>query len=181
MKPFHYIIEGIDRIGKGTVISEIKRQQGFKFTQHFVKPEILNCYAGADDPLKMYQNESFYEGFSLLAQCEIPFIFDRFHLGEIVYSPRYRNYSGNYVYDIERNYEVNGWGHVKLILLTTSDFSILTDDGESFDFTRKEEEQNAFIEAINNSLFLNKQVIDVISNNIRKTPFEIYTEIVNEN
>ena len=35
---------------------------------------------------------------------DINLIFNRSHLGETVYSPLYRGYSGDYIFDIEKKY-----------------------------------------------------------------------------
>ena len=48
-----------------------------------------------------------------------------------------------------------------LVLLYTSDFSFIVDDGLSFDFTKKEEEQADFLKAFNQSKMPNKIAIDV--------------------
>ena len=102
-------------------------------------------------------------------------ICNRSHIGEVVYAPRYRGYRGEYVYDLEyRPSKANKFGlqgkmrrachDTLLVLLTTSDFSFIKDDGESFDFSKKEEEQTDFIEAIGCSRIENRLVIDVAKN-----------------
>ena len=112
--------------------------------------------------------------------CKV--IFDRFHLGEYVYSPMYRGYDGSYVFDLEERCIDNlvltkEHDTVKLILLTTSDFSFVADDGLSFNPANKEAEQNMFIEAFNRSQFTNKRIIDV-HNGMGgfKDPFDIFIE-----
>ena len=100
-------------------------------------------------------------------------IFDRAHLGEVVYSPRYRGYDGTYVFCNEQSYHDAG-----LILLTTSDFSFIQDDGDSFDFDKKEEEQEDFIKAYNLSKIEKKVMVDVSENGGFKTIEKIYEEIV---
>lgn len=66
--------------------------------------------------------------------------------------------------------------NTQLILLTTSDWSFIKDDGESFDFSKKEEEQNDFIAAFNKSI-LPKKIIDVSTNGTYKKIDDILTEI----
>ena len=90
-------------------------------------------------------------------------ICNRAHLGETVYAKRYRNYNGNYVFDIERRFHEseNSLNKTLLVLLYTSDFSFITDDGLSLDVTKREEEQNDFIEAYSKSIIPNKIMIDV--------------------
>ena len=45
-----YAIEGIDRLGKGTLISGILNRVGFYNVVHFGKPEVLKVYADAKQP-----------------------------------------------------------------------------------------------------------------------------------
>lgn len=164
-----FIIEGIDRLGKSTLINNIEHTKGHALKLHFEKPKQLNCY---DSDLREYQRKSFINGFKLLFNnnlLHVPIvqnpliIFDRFHLGECVYSPLYRKYSGDYVFDLEQHFNLKneGYPRTKLILLTTSDFSFIKDDGDSFDFSKKEEEQDEFIRAFKKSTFKNKVIIDV--------------------
>jgi len=171
----HLICEGIDGLGKSTLIQEIKNQSGFFHYIHYEKPQHLKYY---NDNLAAYQIDSFQYGFELLEQTKVSFIFDRFHLGECVYAQRYRNYPGDYVFSMERDYDVHDWNHVKLILLVTSNWSHIQDDGQSFDFNAKEKEQEDFIHAIQTSIFAKRQIIDIChKNGTRKTPVELLEEI----
>jgi len=160
-----FIIEGLDRLGKGTLIENIQQECGFRMYYHYEKPKKLNAYfKSSSNFLENYQQASFEVGFQTLASC-IPVIFDRFHLGETVYSPRYRNYSGDYVFELEEKYGADEMSHVKMILLTTSNFDFIVDDGLSFDFSKKAEEQKDFISAFKKSIFPNKIIIDVHDGN----------------
>ena len=174
----HLIIEGIDRLGKDTLIQKIKDAFGYHLMVHYQKPEKLANYAECDNPLQRYQRASFYEGFQLL-KTSIPTIYNRFHLGEYVYSPRYRNYSGEYVFEMEEQYAPFAEEDTLLILLTTSDFSFIQDDGESFDFSKKEEEQRDFKIAFDKSKFKYKICIDVSENGFYKPAETIFNEIFN--
>lgn len=63
----------------------------------------------------------------------INIIFNRSHLGETVYGPLYRNYSGDYVFDIEKNYVNELRNELYLITLTNDPHTIWNrDDGKSF-------------------------------------------------
>jgi|694.fasta_scaffold14288_8 hypothetical protein len=171
----HYVIEGIDGLGKSTLINAIKNADGFFHYIHYEKPQALDVY---DNDLFTYQSNSFQYGFELLEQQIVPFIFDRFHLGELVYAHRYRGYDGEYVFSMERDYKVEKWSHVKLILLVTSNWSHIVDDGLSFDFSAKEQEQEDFIRAIQQSQFPRRQIIDIChKDGRRKTPQELLEEI----
>ena len=79
------------------------------------------------------------------------FIFDRSHIGEYVYAPIYRNYDGSYVFDLEKKYKDDYSSDFIetsiLILLTSSDFSFIEDDGLSFNVDNKLLEQTKFLKA----------------------------------
>jgi thymidylate kinase len=155
----HIIVEGIDSTGKSSLIRNIMNTLDYFLTVHYQKPLDLDSF---NKSLKQYQMSSFWSGFQLF-KTKVNTIYDRFHLGEVVYSNRYRDYDGDYVFELEKNERVDLNDDVVLILLYTSNFSICVDDGESFDFSKKEEEQSDFIEAFNKSIISNKIMIDVSS------------------
>ena len=183
-----FILEGVDRTGKGTLIKRIKDEFGFHQVIHYEKPEMLALYrqqlCSEWAAQQEYQARSFIAGFKML-ESGAPLIYDRFHLGETVYSPRYRGYSGDYVFDLEfvhlkRMSERNEFYIPKLILLTTSDFSFIKDDGLSFDFSKKEEEQEDFKKAFHRSQ-LPKVMIDVSNGKGGfRDPDDIFEEAMNE-
>lgn len=164
-------IEGIDRLGKSTLIEGIQDVAGYYQVIHFSKPKRLAAYDNTGDvegvpranlQLFHYQQESFRNSM-LLARSGARIIFDRWHLGEVVYSPMYRGYSGEYVFDFERAHHLDS-ASVQLILLT-EDFGIsrhFVDDGQSLGtIDKREEEQNRFIEAFHRSIIKNKRIVCV--------------------
>lgn len=173
----HVIIEGIDRLGKDTLIKGLQDRLGFFQVIHYQKPQLLERYvtevskhknvSEADvkrEALKLYQIESFRAMFKLMAGMLTPrIICNRAHLGETVYAKRYRGYDGSYVFDIEKqfSYTEGPLSQVLLVVLHTTDFSFITDDGLSLDVTKREEEQEDFIEAYHKSTIPNKLLIDV--------------------
>lgn len=153
-----YIIEGIDRLGKSTLVKNMLNELGYHQVIHLAKPKIIEKYTKeSGDPLQRFQYEQYINYFEMLRAPNLNLIFDRGHLGEVVYSPIYRKYSGDYVYEEEATLGDD----VCLILLTTSDFNFLVDDGESYNWANKEKEQEAFIEAFHRSNIRNKKIIDV--------------------
>jgi hypothetical protein len=183
------VIEGVDRLGKDSLIQGIKDSLGYFHTVHYQKPEVLEYFLKearfhqskpdgfVDDEIKRYaqksfQQRSFSNMFELLGSSS-RYLMNRAHLGEFVYSPRYRKYDGNYVFDLEQQFILKGSNFHKqtlLVLLTTSDFSFITDDGLSFDWDAKEEEQNDFIRAFEKSHIVNKLLIDVSDNSGQFVP-----------
>ena len=176
-----YIICGTDRLGKSSLISNLKNKLGFHEVIHFGKPEKLQYYVDRYPSAEFhYQYNSFINAFKLLGS-DVSIIFDRLHLGEYVYSPRYRGYDGSYVFDLEQEFNLEFNYSVKLILLTTSDWSFIQDDGESFDFARKDEEQLDFIQAFNYSVIPNKQIINVCDGAGQfKNSIDILNEVISD-
>jgi hypothetical protein len=186
-----WIIEGIDRIGKGTLINQIQQNLGFHQVIKFAKPEKLAHY---NNDLKSYQVDSYQTGFSILGRSIntnsyfIPkLIFDRFHLGEAVYSPMYRGYSGEYVFEMEKKFIADFGGpasglfakRVCMVLLAVNDFKHLApDDGLSHDYSKKELEQSMFLDCFHRSKVPNKVLIWIDDLNGLKTPEQIYSELI---
>ena len=172
----HVIVDGIDRLGKDTLIKGIQDRLGFFQVIHYQKPQLLERFVQeasvynntqADvkkEALKLYQQESFRAMFKLMNGMFNPrIICNRSHLGETVYAKRYRGYDGSYVFDIEKQfgYPDGPLSQVLLVVLHTTSFSFISDDGLSFDVTKREEEQADFIEAYHKSAIPNKVLIDV--------------------
>lgn len=175
MSKFVYAIEGLDRLGKSTLVEGIQRELGFFQIIHFGKPQRLEKYQGAlmpenlaydkdvcDPQLFHYQRECFRNSMKLV-QSGARIIFDRWHLGEAVYAPMYRKYDGNYVFDLEKRYDLDEGRHVRLILLTEDFVSSqhFESDGMSFDDSKREDEQNRFIASFNKSVIQDKRIICV--------------------
>lgn len=175
-----YIIEGIDRLGKSTLVNNILNTKGHHVVIHYDKPKKFDYYTNSfesailfKDPLKMLQ-EDVNTNMMALINSKANIIFDRGHLGECVYAPLYRKYSGDYVFECEN--AVQNLDDVKLILLTTSNFELCVDDGLSFNFDNKEKEQALFVQAFNKSK-LNKVMIDVHNGSGGfKSPSEVLRE-----
>ena len=166
-----FAIEGLDRLGKSTLIEGIMNALGYYEVVHFSKPRKLDAYTNAVPVQGVpagslqayhYQQESFRNSM-IMARSGARIIFDRWHLGEAVYSPMYRFYSGDYVFDFERSHHMDS-ADVRLILLT-EDFGIsrhFVDDGQSLGTVNdREEEQNRFIVAFNRSIIRDKRIISV--------------------
>lgn len=186
--PIKFLIDGIDRLGKSSLIQRIQAELGYHLVIHYDKPQVLphfldmaHCIKSAEVSetdydesyrslslenlaRRLYQEEANYGMFQLL-RSKVPIIFDRTHLGELVYAPLYRGYSGDYVFEMEncliddKPYTLTD--EVRLILLVSSNTEMLKDDGLSFDPTKKNEEQERFIQAFRQSKLTNKVMVDV--------------------
>lgn len=165
------IVEGVDRCGKDSLIQGIISKLGYHHQLHYSKPIVPNCYS--DEPREAafeYQKMSFIEGFELLNQ-PIKVIFNRFHLGEVVYAPRYRGYEGNYVFQIEYNYK-HVLPNMRLILLYSDCQDIFEDDYKSFDYNKRGEETEDFLRAARQSRIQNKIMINVHNGQGGYRPFQ---------
>lgn len=180
------IIEGLDRLGKSTLIQGIKDKVGYHLQFHRQKPELLQCYRNLaaeymvlayendlkSEALFQYQKNCFSQDMNLIAHAEsigtgsgqgkFRIIFDRSWIGEAVYAPMYRGYNGDYVFELEENFNIQNTNSI--LVLLTEDFAHskhFVDDGESFDITKREQEQNIFIEAFRKSKIPHKLLINV--------------------
>lgn len=165
-------IEGLDRLGKSTLIEGILNKLGHYEVIHFSKPKILEAYAhsapvrGVPEGKEQafhYQSQSFRNSM-LLAKSGARIIFDRWHIGEAVYSPMYRGYNGDYVFDYELNHGIQHNSNIRLILLV-EDFATarhFVDDGESLGpIEKREQEQKLFFDAMCKSNIMDKRIITV--------------------
>jgi len=170
--PNKFLIDGLDRLGKSSLIQGIRDDLGYFEIIHFSKPQTLKVYdelstnEGEFNKLQSYYRYQYhsFKNMMKLLNSDAQIIFDRTHLGENVYSPMYRSYSGEYVFELEKQYTVDCLYDVRLILLV-EDFSTskhFVDDGQSLGPPEKrQEEQNRFLSAFNNSIIKDKRIICV--------------------
>ncbi|NPC53304.1 hypothetical protein HPC50_40375 [Corallococcus exiguus] len=168
--PNKFLIEGIDRLGKNELLDGIQHRCGYHLTIHYQKPIKLTYYSNKDSETseRQYQEASFRTMFQLLrGEQETRIIFNRAHIGECVYAPVYRKYSGDYVFEIEREFKADELPRTRLILLT-EDFSVsrhFIDDGKSLggptDIKRRGKEQDLFLAAFDRSIIKDKKIICV--------------------
>ncbi len=165
--PTKFIIEGLDRLGKDTLIRGIQERLGYHQILHFGKPLRLGCYQenSALSGERRYQEASFLAMFQILSSLpDTKIICNRAHLGECVYAPIYRGYPGEYVFDIERVFHADTIPGIRMILLV-EDLEVskhFVDDGLSLGGTEsRSEEQGLFRQAFEKSLIKDKRIICV--------------------
>tara|TARA_R110002072_G_scaffold128_1_gene830 strand:- start:1389 stop:1982 length:594 start_codon:yes stop_codon:yes gene_type:complete len=150
------IIEGTDNTGKDTQQNLIiKKVNDLVFQKlHY------SSLPFKDDKEKhiSYSQKLYDDMFKLMIASkdkDINIIFNRSHLGESVYSPLYREYSGDYIFDIEKRYVKQLRKELYLITLTNDPHTILKrDDGLSF--YGNEEEVKAEVDGFNRAHRLSK-------------------------
>ena len=158
-----YIIEGLDNCLKDTVIRELKKHLNeHTHVLHYSKPPELDCC------IQEYQKENFKDMFKLMADnIDTNFILNRSHIGEHVYSPIYRKYSGAYVFELEEEFLKRvKQEYVKLVVLYDTNMTHLQarDDGNSFSKNKEANLKNEialFQEAAIKSNFKHKVLLDL--------------------
>ena len=191
------IVEGPDNVGKGTQILKIK-----KYMEEYYGPTHVLHYSNIkgltkginkynlsspqqelfeltdQEKIRLMSVDLYDQMFQLIkysSDNEINLILDRAHIGEMVYSPIYRQYSGDYVIKQELKYfhdkdittEADIWKKVwfntKLIVFVDNPASLIKrDDGLSFttDHEKKITEITLFKSAYEKS-YLYKTLIDI--------------------
>jgi hypothetical protein len=163
-----FLIEGLDRLGKDTLLQGIQHRLGDHRVMHYTKPVLPDDYPKTTPPqlaLKQYQESVFRVMFKILSGSRSDkIIHNRAHLGECVYAPIYRKYAGEYVFDLEREFNAHQFSHARLILLV-EDFAVskhFVDDGKSLGGSeRRQEEQGLFLRAFAASIFPDKRIVCV--------------------
>lgn len=185
-QPNIFIVDGVDRLGKTTLIRNLQDRLGPFVVVHSGKPPVLERFmnksinslsldldATAEQRAQAVFQEEYFKQTMLMIQhnTDVKIIFDRLHLGEMVYSPLYRKVVPNAVMEFEKlcarphGVQSLGGGFTKTrLILLTEDFSKsrhFVSDGESFNDAAREEEQQAFLKAYQASCIEDKRIINV--------------------
>lgn len=157
------IVEGLDRCGKDTQIQKLDDyflQQGIPVTIGHARKITTS---------DVEQTSRLYYG-NMIANFETPEnevkIWNRAHLGEAVYSPIYRKYSGDYVFSYEQMHNATEGAWKDVFLLVFIDYPgalVKREDGNSFSSTveGKQMEIDAFTRAFKCSCIPNKCLINI--------------------
>lgn len=174
------IIEGMDRCGKSTLVEQLRKR-------YFTDPRILVHHSSSppkvDNPnewevqhYKSLLDTSYYLNYAE----DFNVIYDRFHLGAIVYGKKYRNADPEDIYSIE-NMLVRKDDEIALVLLTDWTHAIMDRDDENslesgpseFDETRM-----AFEEAFKRSIIPHKLHINISENGGFKNTYSTVTKFL---
>jgi len=150
------IIEGTDNTGKDTqqnLIIEKLNDLVFHKMHYSSLP-----FKNDTEKHTSYSKQMYTDMFRMMMELkdkDVNIIFNRSHLGETVYSPLYRGYSGDYVFDIEKQFANALRENLYLITLTNNPQIIMSrDDGKSF--YGNEEEIKAEVDGFNRAHRLSK-------------------------
>ena len=168
MKNKIIIFEGLDRCGKNTQIKLL-----LPILSNLPTQVLHYCgFKGLSKEENIKYNQSLYNDlFLLIKQSKNRnLIFNRSHIGEYVYSPLYRNYSGDYIYNIEKKYiDEKFWQNIYLITFVDKTENLINrEDGKSFSIDKKQKLKKIklFKEATNKSFIKNKIIININNKSI---------------
>jgi len=156
------IVEGPDRVGKTTLVRALRE---YFIAKQPLKPVLVIGSAGINRSTPLQSFHSSYRYYDLMIALllnqsdNFHIILDRFHLGEYVYAWKYRQYSGDYIFNLERAWveamPKKAFRDVRLILLFDSVANLMIrEDGKSMACSNfeKEAELMDFHRAVDRSL-----------------------------
>lgn len=160
------IIEGCDNVGKTTqsnFIKERMKDHGVFHVVHYSSLPFTDKETHIEYSHNLY--DDMFNMMHMLNNHGHNVIFDRSHLGESVYAPLYRGYSGDFIFDIEEKYSRHQFYNDLYLITLVNDPNIVysRDDGQSF-YTNEQEVQNeidGFVRAHRKSIIKNKLLINV--------------------
>lgn len=149
----NYVIMGIDRIGKNTFISTCLPDHK---EIHLSKPP-------KDVDALMWTKAEYAEYFIDLKNSDNK-VYNRGHIDEFVYGSIYRDLPTYWlkIYEQEFAEELD---NTCFVLLLSKNFDVMQDDGQSLDYSRRQEEQELFEKHFDESPFKNKIKIYTIDKN----------------
>jgi hypothetical protein len=169
------IIEGLDNVGKNFLVSGLSSNFDNFCVRHFTSPPrglseedaISNQKREFFREFLFYQKMSEWEELSSTGrELSSLYVWNRSHLGEIVYGNIYRGYDATpWVISLEDHFSFDVIEDVYLLLMTSSDpeFLIRKDDGKSFSIEREKKEREMFLfnEAFSKSKIKKKCYLEV--------------------
>jgi len=160
------IVEGTDRTGKDSLVKGLH--------EHIAGKSVMIRHWGfplgkTNEEKTSYQKDTFRKDFerynTLKNDDNISVIWNRSHIGEMVYGPMYRNSNPKtWIYALETEFKFDQAEDIFLIYLYGDpEFLIKKDDGNSFtnETVKKAEELHRFEEAVALSAIQNKLILKV--------------------
>ena len=162
------IVEGLDRVGKNTLIDSISADYANVIKRHWSYPK-----GETNEEKTQYQKDTFrfefdlYKEMNFRLQEDSLMIWNRSHIGELVWGSLYRNSQPEtWVYELEQEYGLDKNLDVYLIYLWADpNFIVKEDDGNSYSakLADKQKELDHFNLAVHCSEIKKKLVIKVNS------------------
>jgi len=166
------LFEGPDNVGKSTQIKLLLK--------YFVdKPTFVIHFSGipglSPEASRQYSEKMYLDMFYLMGESHRNgrnLIFDRSHIGESVYAPIFRNYSGDFIFDIENIFQsTDVFKHIKLFIFIDDPNALINrEDGNSFsvDLNIKQQEIDLFKTAYDKSCIPTKYLINIHDKSIEE-------------
>lgn len=179
---------GPDRCGKDTQIRNAMQyllEQNENKTVHVLHYSALPITDNIKERSSLLYCDMFRIADTFRKIDDMHLIFNRAHLGETVYSPLYRNYSGDFVFDIEKYFK-DLMKEIRLITLIDSSFKCLTerDDGLSLSagsIEKANKEVEGFIRATEMSNIKHKIIIDIANSTVEEVKQKVIEFLSDEN
>jgi len=166
-------IEGVDALGKSTQIQKIKEEfEKRGISVHILHYSNIKAFGNDNQKIREASYKQYRDMLKLAnyaaSEDSMVLILDRSHIGEAVYSPLYRDYNGDFVFEEEKTFIwQDNLKRIKLILFTDDAEAIIKrdkerNDGQSFslDPEMKKKELDLFDKAFEKSI-LNKKRIEL--------------------
>lgn len=176
------IIEGMDRCGKSTLVEQLRKNYFYNhkiFIHHSSSPPKIVPDPNAWEVA--HYSAMLDASYALNYAHDFDIIFDRFHLGAIVYGKKYRNADPEEIYSIEQMH-IHSNDEIALVLLTDWTNKIMErDDDDSLESSSTEfdETRMAFEEAFDRSIIPNKLHINISENGGFKNTYDTVTNFLN--
>lgn len=167
------IAEGVDALGKSTQIQKIKEEfERCGKSVHILHYSNIKAFGNDNKKIKEASYKQYRDMLKLAnyaaSEDSMALILDRSHIGEAVYSPLYRDYNGDFVFEEEKTFIwQDNLKRIKLILFTDEVEAIIKRDKErndglsfSLDPEMKKKELELFDKAFEKSI-LNKKRIEL--------------------
>lgn len=173
------IFEGIDRSGKSSVISEFLKYQdlycsrAMYTTIHFSAPPDTLKGKKLSNNEKMYYIKRSYYSFAKFLSNSDNVLCDRFHLGEAIYAPIYRNYYPTYIRDLECTLNDNN-NSLLVLLYCSKDTIIKRFDNKGIDISDISKILKMYKQEYNKSVIKHK----LSFNSDKMSSFDIFTKIM---
>lgn len=168
----NYVVMGIDRVGKNTFVDKVLRD---------LDPDIQEIHLSKPpenvDPL-MFTKAEYSEYFMKLKDND-HLVYNRGHIDEFVYGPLYREQDTYWLKIFEQEMS-DSMDRTVFILLVSDNVNVMEDDGNSLDYSRRQEEQDLFIRNFQESPMKNKVIIRTIDRNGYRLVSSIKEDLVRE-
>jgi len=153
--PRTWYVDGVSYLGKTSLANNLMDELGYFTKIDYMGPKHLNYYAKNKEIVApneyMFATKHHRQVFEMV-EGGYRLMLDGGHLKEVAYAPKYFEYSGDYIFDLERQYDTS---NMRMVLLIDSSWS---EDPDCLDYFRREGEQLDFLKAFEKSSIEDKVI-----------------------